>query len=60
VNTLYHTASLKNSQVRRFIFQEVYIQLSFDKGKSGESRRRKANGSTVTKVTMIARPPKTT
>jgi len=28
------------------------------KGKPSESRGRKANGSTVTKVTMIARPPK--
>jgi hypothetical protein len=34
--------------------------LSFDKGKPGENRGRKANGSTVTQVTMIARPPKTT
>ena len=33
--------------------------LSFDKGKPGESRGRKANGSNVTQVTMIARPPKT-
>jgi hypothetical protein len=29
-----------------------------EKGKPGEIRGRKANGSTVTKVTMIARPPK--
>ena len=29
-----------------------------DKGKPGESRGRKANGSTVTQVTRIARPPK--
>jgi hypothetical protein len=29
-----------------------------DNSKSGENWRRKANGSTVTKVTMIARPPK--
>ena len=29
-----------------------------DNGKPGESRGRKANGSKVTQVTMIARPPK--
>jgi len=29
-----------------------------EKGKPGENRGRKANGSNVTEVTMIARPPK--
>jgi hypothetical protein len=29
-----------------------------DKGIPGENRGRKANGSNVTTVTMIARPPK--
>ena len=29
-----------------------------EKGKLGENRGRKANGSNVTQVTMIARPPK--
>lgn len=36
---------------------EAVIKTS-DKGKPGESRGRKANGSKVTQVTMTARPPK--
>jgi len=43
-----------------FSSEHSAITLSFDKGKPGESRGRKANGSTVTQVTTIARLPKTT
>jgi hypothetical protein len=34
------------------------LKKTSEKGKPGENRGRKANGSTVTQVTMIARPPK--
>jgi hypothetical protein len=36
----------------------IRLKKTSEKGKPGESRGRKANGSTVTIVTMIARPPK--
>jgi hypothetical protein len=43
-----------------FLKNQYLSILSFDKGKPGESRGRKANGSKVTCVTMVARLPKTT